>query len=261
MFRTRDYALMLATITFLLVGIAATALTQGVIPGLSGMSASVFSSTEQPETYEVITPEETEPSREDRISSLRKKIAALGLDEEVESQVEETVSEESPLPEVEEGAEAAVAVKECVNYRIATPAWSPRGLIIEEVEGARLVYREGQATSADTSSSSAPIVSKEIVLQLPVRSVPNANPSCLSTDIIGIAKDGSLIRNNEVGAYGVFGAGTLVGYALDGFPIYGTSEGKTDVCGGMMVGGQYRYVISAERETIINCFAGVPVSL
>jgi hypothetical protein len=91
--------------------------------------------------------------------------------------------------------------------------------------------------------------------------VPLNSESCVASDVIGIATDGSLIRNNEVGAYGVFGGGTLVGYALDGFPIYGVSEQKADICGGAMVGGQYRYVISSERATIINCFAGAPVAL
>lgn len=259
MFRTRDYALMLSAIVFLLVGISTTVLTQGGFPGLPGMSASVFSSVEQPESYEVTVAQDEEPAREERIASLRKKIAALGIGDEEEVVVEETIPQESPLPEAEEGETAAVAVKECVNYAVATPAWNPRGLIIEEVEGARLVYREKVAAAVSTST--LPVSTKEIVLQLPVRSVPNANPSCLPTDVIGIAKDGSLIRNNEVGAYGVFGASTLVGYALDGFPIYGSSDAKADVCGGMMVSGQYRYVVSSGRDTIINCFAGVPVSL
>jgi hypothetical protein len=79
--------------------------------------------------------------------------------------------------------------------------------------------------------------------------------------VIGITIGGSLIRNNEVGVYGVFGGDTLVGYALDGFPIYGTSGQKTDICGGGMIGGQYRYMISSSRGTIINCFAGTPVAI
>ncbi len=250
---------MLSAIVFLLVGITATAVTQGGLLGLPGMSASVFSSVEQPESYEVAIAEEEEPAREERIASLRKKIAALGIGEEAETVVEETSVDESPLPEVAEGAEAAVTVNKCLNYGATTVAWNPKGLIIEEAEGARLVYRPKATVPTSTSTVAAP--AKDIVLQLPVRSMPNANPSCLSTDVIGIAKDGSLIRNEEVGAYGVFGAGTLVGYALDGFPIYGSSDAKTDVCGGMMVGGQYRYTVSQKRENIINCFAGVPVAL
>ena len=60
-------------------------------------------------------------------------------------------------------------------------------------------------------------------MQLPVRNIPSGGTTCISTDVIGIATDGSLIRNNEAGVYGIFGANTLVGWALDGFPIYGSS--------------------------------------
>jgi hypothetical protein len=99
------------------------------------------------------------------------------------------------------------------------------------------------------------------VLQLPTRTTPSTNPTCLASDVIGIATDGSLIRNNEVGLYGIFGADTLIGYALDGFPIYGAGVGAVDACGGVVVSGVYRYQIQLKNETIINCFAGTPVSL
>ncbi len=250
---------MVATMVFLLGGIVSTVLWQGGIPGVGGMTASVFEAAPEPSSYEVLTTEEAFPAREDRIASLRKKIAALGIEEDATPTASETSPDESPLPEVEAGEEATVVVDTCVTYHDSTVAWNPRGLLIEEVEGARLVYRE--VAGAPVGSSSVPVMTKDIVLQLPVRSVPNSNPSCIRTDVIGIATDGSLIRNDEVGAYGVFGGSTLVGYALDGFPIYGASGGKTDVCGGAMVGGQYRYVVSKERQTIINCFAGVPVNL
>jgi hypothetical protein len=78
---------------------------------------------------------------------------------------------------------------------------------------------------------------------------------------VGVAKDGSLIRNNEARLYGIFGEQTLVGYALDGFPIYGISESVVDACGGVSVAGQYRYQLSVERENIINCFAAKPIAL
>jgi hypothetical protein len=258
MFRTRDYALMLATMVFLLVGIATTVALQGGLPGVGGMAASVFESTPEPTVYEVSVPEKAEPGREARIADLRKKIAALGIADEPEPTPVDS-AETSPLPEAEEVASEDKGERRCPNYTAAAVAWNPSGLIIEEAEGARLVYRK--IVGAPLGSSTVPTITKDVVLQLPVRSVPLSSESCVTSDVIGIATDGSLIRNNEVGAYGVFGAGTLVGYALDGFPIYGTSDQKTDICGGAMVGGQYRYLISGGRETIINCFAGSPVAL
>jgi hypothetical protein len=69
------------------------------------------------------------------------------------------------------------------------------------------------------------------------------------------------MRNNELALYTVFGPDTLVGYSLDGFPIYGPSTVATDSCGGAMVGGVYRYVLSAERPGLLTCFAATPARL
>ena len=86
-------------------------------------------------------------------------------------------------------------------------------------------------------------------------------PTCLYSDVVGIAQDGSLIRNNEVGLYSVFGSDTLIGYALDGFPIYGKIKESGDKCGGSVVNGQYRYSLSDQREFILNCFSAPPVRM
>ena len=67
------------------------------------------------------------------------------------------------------------------------------------------------------------------VLQLPSRTMPAASPSCIGSDVIGIANDGSLIRNDELSLYGVFGSETRIGYALDGLPIYGITTMRGDI--------------------------------
>ena len=105
------------------------------------------------------------------------------------------------------------------------------------------------------------VVEKDILVQLPVRSAPLSDTRCLKQDVVGIATDGSLIRNTEVGLYGIFGPDTLIGYALDGFPIYGSGRNNTDMCGGYMSPTGYRYQLSADQETMIYCFSGIPVSL
>ena len=117
---------------------------------------------------------------------------------------------------------------------------------------------------ATTTASGTPLLTTEteVVIQLPLRSVPLGTASCLPTDVVGIAKDGSLIRNSEVTLYAVFGADTLIGYALDGFPIYGARSGVAlDECGGTGAIGQYRYYLEAERGYILNCFASEPISI
>lgn len=259
MFRTRDYAIMLAVIGFLVVAIVST--VKGTLPFSFGVpqGAAIFTAVEGEPTYTAVVAQSDEPTREERLAALRKKIAQNDDHLAVAETTPEVIPEVPELPEATEAED--IKENRCSSYHAYSGAWSPSGLVIEEAEGARLVYRPG-APSASAASSSVPApVKREIVAQLPVRSVPLATQSCVGMDVIGIAKDGSLIRNDEIGMYKVFGSETLVGYALDGFPIYGRGTGKTDICGGVMVAGQYRYQLSDDRDVILNCYAGSPVSL
>ena len=104
-------------------------------------------------------------------------------------------------------------------------------------------------------------VSSSTVLQLPINSVQSNTKTCLKTDIVGIALDGSLMRNGEDKIYKIFGGETLLGYALDGFPIYGLNTEETDSCGGTSVLGAYRYYLSDKRAGLIGCFSGSPIEL
>jgi hypothetical protein len=71
-----------------------------------------------------------------------------------------------------------------------------------------------------------------------------------------------LIRNDEVNLYGLFSANTVVGYALDGFPIYGAAADRTtDQCGGAVGDSGYGYMINSERDFIVACFRARPVEL
>jgi hypothetical protein len=257
MLRTRDYALMLSAVVFLLVGIVTTAVSQGGFGVFSGQEAAVFVATNENDTYSAVV-EEADMSREDRVTALRKKIAALGNLGAVA--VEETAPTESPVPEASETTTGPIAENRCSNYSSAAPVWNSAGVKLEEVEGARLVYRETKSASASTSASSS-VPTRQTLAQLSVRSIPSASQSCISNIVIGISKNGSLIRNTDVAGYGSFGGDTLVGYALDGFPIYGAADKRTDICGGLMEDGQYRYQISNSRDTIITCYVGSPISL
>jgi hypothetical protein len=159
-------------------------------------------------------------------------------------------------------ADDQMTAQYCLEYQPYMGAWPRSGVELEMAEGARLVFEETlpeMVLAGSTTVEQAP--SRSVLLQLPVTTLPASMPSCLQTDVIGIAKDGSLIRNNEVGLYGIFGSDTIVGYALDGFPIFGMSIERTDQCGGAIVAGQYGYYLSAERTEIVHCFAGQPVSL
>ena len=265
MFRTRDFILIFTAVAFLLMAITVTVFNKQTATSTSLTPNMQFAEqivSDEPAV--LLSPDNL--SRSERLQTMRAKIAAseqLSITNEppqFETEAEATSSEQVVV-------ESEKTLQLCGNYRAAGLAWSPAGIEIEEVEGARIVYREGERNTVPnsnaSSSQSQPMVEsyQDVVLTLPVRSFPAATPSCIPTDVIGIANDGSLIRNTEAGVYGIFGANTVVGYALDGFPIYGTGAAATDACGGIMGVAGYQYQISADRETIINCFAAPPVSI
>jgi hypothetical protein len=56
----------------------------------------------------------------------------------------------------------------------------------------------------------------------------------------------------------------LVGYALDGYPIYsgsGYTDAQLDACHGITVNGKYRYEATAAYPYTLGCFHGSPLKL
>jgi hypothetical protein len=56
----------------------------------------------------------------------------------------------------------------------------------------------------------------------------------------------------------------LVGYALDGYPIYAGgrwTDAQLDACHGHVVHGGYRYEATAEYPYTLGCFHGTPLRL
>lgn len=263
MFRTRDFVLFFVAAVFLVMAIGATVWNQR-----DSDSAEVpfvqFVDTEEVEYSATVDSPET-ISRTERLSHMRQKIAE-STELVLSSPEPELAVTEEAEPEQEGSSISTVLL--CSDYAPFSGYWSATGVQIEEVEGARVVYREiptevsiAPAASATATESMAPAYTKETLLQLPASPIPSAQPACLPSDVIGVAKDGSLIRNSEVSLYGVFGSDTVVGYAFDGYPIYGTSDIEVDSCGGSSVAGSYGYYISPERETVLRCFTARPVSI
>lgn len=262
MLRTRDYFLLLLTIAFLVIGIGATVADSYRQGGLFDSSRPIEFVAETDVERTATIPDTHSTDRAGRLAILREKIATGGLlslapppSAPIDtSSTSESVTEVAPEDQVEQ---------RCAGYRAFAGSW-PQNILFEEVEGVRIVYVENVTSSAPpvSASSTAPYIpSREVLAELPVRSASLGAQNCIPSDVIGIARDGSLIRNNTVGVYAIFGSDTLVGYALDGFPIYGSGTSATDSCGGLTLGGQYRYQISADRQTIINCYSGVAVQL
>lgn len=252
MVRTRDFILFLLVVAFLLLSILGTELWRSwrTLPFM----ASFLEGSETAEVaYEASVPA-PEDDRGSRLEILRAKVVArLGATTPTES--ESTPPVTKPTPTATTTPPKAAAVNTCASYQPLVVAWTPQQITAENREGAQVYFERGVP---DPLSSTTPEIIRAVIS---LRSWPAGSPVCLPTDVIGIAVDGSLIRNDELALYTVFGENSLVGYSLDGFPIYGPSSVATDVCGGVVVGGQYRYVLDSERPGLISCFAASPSSL
>lgn len=98
-------------------------------------------------------------------------------------------------------------------------------------------------------------------LVLPILHSRAAEDTCIPHTIAGVSVDGSLIHISDGPRFRNYDENMLIGYALDGFPIFGARENESelDACGGTDPGTGYQYHISAEGNFIISCFASPPV--
>ncbi len=256
---TRNFILYLLSVGFLLIAIVSTVQVKkaGLTEDVNHLASVSNADSDTVYTAEAVL--DTGLNRSEKIESLKNKIAGfvgLGQDSakpEAEGEVDSVVVE----VEVEE---ELTKPKLCQTYKVYTENWIAHDVNFKVVEGARLVYRELAVPNPEVEPN---LSHQEILLQLPLRTAPTGGAVCLPSDVVGIASDGSLIRNNEIALYSIFSSETLVGYTLDGFPIYGTNPTiKTDVCGGYSDAfGQYGYYLKKDSKHILNCFDSEPVKL
>lgn len=254
---TRNFLLYLLCVGFLVTAITYTAVSSW----RENDETLALVVPESPVPVEYVAEAVVEPSlnRAERLASMREKIAALGAS--VAAAIVATQPEE---PEAEGTAPVEIpedTVLLCDDYRVSEATWTAGAVpVFSVVEGARLLTKEVTIATTTASGTTVMETKTDVLLQLPLRSLPLPIKSCLPTDVVGIALDGSLIRNNEQALYTIFSDETLLGYALDGFPMYGaTNRYQLDTCGGTTLDGQYRYYLSSERSAILYCFAGIPV--
>ncbi len=264
MFRTRDFILILTTVLFLLMSIGVTLWNQK-IEMLSSVEVLKLTDVNDKE-FTAQIPDTQTLSRSENISAMRKKIAESGdflvTTQDIILDDEALISETENLDTISDGTRLI----QCPRYEKFAGFWPNRGVQFDIVDEQRVVFIESiseQAISSATSSNilSQPYSQRKVLLSLPLVPSRIQNNFCINTDVIGIAKDGSLIRNNEASLYGVFGPETVIGYALDGFPIYGKSSAVSDECGGSVVNGFYQYSLSENRDEMLNCFMAKPISL
>jgi hypothetical protein len=142
-------------------------------------------------------------------------------------------------------------IKKCTNYALYTKNVPQLNSYI--AEGAR-VYTSIMETGVGYE--------EQVFLVIPVRDWFIKGSNCLQSDVVGIATNGLLIKNNQINTYNIFGSETLIGYALDGYPIYGLANNDgIDECGGKQVGEGYHYYLTSDRQTVLQCFRAQPAKL
>ena len=256
MFRTRDFILLFTAITFLISAVGATLVMQGAATGSQAADTALAQQLAGAGTadYSAVVTTREGLDRSARVAQMREKIASSGFlvapdpDPEGIDRIEPGVASTT-----DDVLVVANGLEECVGYTPYLGFWDARNLSVVESEGATLVVRSQLLPSGSSTQST--------FVQLPKRQFSAIDQSCISSDVIGIANDGSLIRNDELALYSVFSSETRIGYALDGFPIFGTGAAAVDQCGGRVQNAQYRYELQTDAEFIINCFAAAPVML
>ncbi len=150
--------------------------------------------------------------------------------------------------------------------------WPREQVEVSEVEGVRLIAQvevvellptENLLATSSVSSPAIPPLTETIKMELarlPLLPQKLSSPTCLDSEIIGVNLAGELMFNSDAIAYRSRPALELIGYARDGFPIYGSHTGVTDECGGYEVAGQYRYSVGSDRTQFIGCYYGEPQS-
>lgn len=251
MFRTKDFILLLTTIVFLVVAIASTVMSQ-ITTSENEVTAQIEVTNSIGE-YSAELYNKESIDRDENINSLRQKISIA----------EDTAPIEiSTPPIIPEESDADLLTYQpilCPDHQQYRGQWPFLGVESQVQEGARLFYID----TVSVTNASGTVIDTKIkpILQLPMSPLPTQAPTCLSQDVIGVATDGSLIRNSEVSLYGIFGPDTVVGYALDGNPIYGQGVTEGDICGGEVTSTGYRYIISPNDQNILNCFVSRPVTI
>lgn len=207
----------------------------------------------QAPNYDAATPPTNEDQRQSTIERLRALIAQGDVIESSPS------VEAAPVPESE-----SVSVGDCApagtGIEIARQ-WPLENVSISTVGAQRVVsHVEPIAATASASGTSLANGMNTVLLQLPISPSKQTEPVCLDSEIVGVTLDGSLIFNADVILYRATGAETLIGYARDGFPIYGNYGGEVDQCGGYDGPGGYRYSVSGAGNAFVSCFVGQPQS-
>lgn len=262
MIRTRDFLLYMLVLVFLLIATSYTGLAKQDAREWTAPADSIpVPSEEDVYTAEVFSGDAQSASALER---MREKIAA-GKGEIIGAPP--VMTSVDTLPSQSDAATTTLmqttGTQYCsVAYTHHKVANWPPGTNVVTNDGVRQVLYQTQ-TEETVGSSTQMVTHNEVWSEVPIRTVRTAFDSCLPDMTIGITTTGQPLSNSAGMLYQTYAAADIVGYARDGFPIYGPvlDESGLDSCGGLYAGGQYQYHVRAGTADILSCFAGVPADL
>jgi hypothetical protein len=259
MLRTRDLILFIFTIFFLVIAITATLASNA---STASINLVAFNQATNTSNFEVSTPE-VGLDRQSVIARLRARL------QDSTERIEPSPSVEAPVV-AEVPVEEEVGLQRCLypdDALAMVPRWPLANVSVKVQEGARSVFvSETVVVPSAPSETASSTQDEEVVttvvslIQLPAFPVKLADVSCIPSEVVGVTNGGILMFNGDVNSYRKIPESALIGYARDGFPIYGVYEGAVDQCGGYDHPSGYRYTISTERDYILGCYVGSPAS-
>lgn len=255
MIRSKDLVLFVVILFFLGIAIFATLAHSIVSNGASQDQQVAFVASDDVQ-HSAYT-EEKVLDRTSEVQRLREKLASENVVVEAVPSVETPVEDDEPS---ESGAGELLLCPALENTLAYARTWPLKDVRVLSQGSSRIVaqvtytQKQTHASSSATTSVSMPQEELKTLLQLPLQPIQTAQTNCVPGEIVGVTTSGSLMFNNDARLYRNRGSEELLGYARDGYPIYGLYQGQTDECGGYVASGGYRYSISAERDYIIGCF-------
>ena len=262
--RTRDMVIFVAALLFLLVSIAVT-YVQSTLQNQAKLSFDFFDASLQTATLYSATNPTTEVDRQSAILHFRSRIekdrdGLLAIQKDVETVPQEVV-------EVSTQPQTGIVANYCGpdDSLHVLQEYPLRDTSVTVTSGMRYVVHtsvlQPVPTSGTTSSSTLKQDTQYIkrnLISMPVYPPIQSEVSCIPSAVVGVTANGSLLLNQDASSY--FGASEkeLIGFARDGFPIYGPYKGEVDTCGGYLHPEGYRYTLAKDRDFVLGCFVGSP---
>ena len=271
MLRSRDLFIFAVIIILLALGIGLTLMFGSSSPLFTKLTS--FEITPSASTTFSASADTRTVDREGTIARLRKLLSQADISDMPSPSVEEVPTDVQTATTSSTSSDASSpAVLMCPgadDTLLASQNWPLQDTAIIVKNGTRIVVHtsiiENTATNSGTSTASSTQTSPSVstvltsLLRMPEYPPVLDAPSCVHGEIVGVTQSGFLIANKDAVSYKGRGPDDLIGYARDGFPIYGVYEGEVDSCGGYTKNGSYRYSIAKERNYILGCFVGLPL--